>query len=181
LLRRWLDGGELPAGIVLDSELVWALVDRLTSLGGDMQLIEDTLRRDPSAAADVHAARARAGLPSEEAKSRAWRLLTQPSPLRAYQLYATASGFFRPHQDGVTAPFASRYFSDLPDTGGFRSGWLLGQVALLAYPRPHSSPQILALADGLLARDDLAAPLRRSVLDETDRLRRAVSSRSQFA
>ena len=63
LLRRWLDGRDLPPGLPLDPELVWSLVVRLAEVGGDADAIDRALERDPSAAGRVHAARARASLP----------------------------------------------------------------------------------------------------------------------
>ena len=62
LLRRWLDGRDLPPGLPLDPELVWSLVVRLAEVGGDADAIDRALERDPSAAGRVHAARARASL-----------------------------------------------------------------------------------------------------------------------
>ena len=104
-----------------------------------------------------------------------------PSELSAYELYASARGFFQPSQSDLCAAYAERYFDEIPATGAFRSGWALGQVALFAYPLPHSEPEILARAEECLAGTELAAPVRRSIVDGTDKLRRAVHSRARFA
>ncbi len=180
-LSAWLDRRGLPSGLVLDTELAWAIVHRLAVLGGDPGVVEEQLRRDPSAAGRTHAAEARAARPEPQAKEAAWRSLMKPSELSAYELYASARGFFQPSQPDLCATYAERYFDEIPATEAFRSGWALGQVALFAYPLPHSEPEILARAEECLAATDLAAPVRRSIVDGTDKLRRAVHSRARFA
>jgi aminopeptidase N len=155
-------------------------VERLCLLTGDEQLIEQALHTDPSASARVHAARARSKLPSATAKSAAWELLMRPSSTSAYEVYATAEGFFTPSQDELTAPFVPAYFAEIAETGRFRTGWALGEVAKRAYPTAASTPATLAEAKRALARTDLPAPVRRSLTDGTDRLARAVASRERF-
>jgi aminopeptidase N len=174
LLHNWLTATRLPDGIVLDPELVWAIVGRLSPLTGDAHLIDAALRDDSSAAAAAHAARARARLPRADAKEAAWRLLTEPTSASAYELYATAEGFFAPEQSELTHPYVSRYFTEIPLTSALRQGWALGRVALLAFPGPAATEETLALAEESLARVDLATPVRRSLVDGTDGLRRAV-------
>jgi aminopeptidase N len=178
-LHRWLRS-ELPTGVSLDPELSWAMVERLAILTADAELIEKALRDDPSASAEAHAARARAGLPTAAAKDAAWELLMRPSTTGAYELYATAEGFFVPTQVELTRPFVSAYFAEIADTARFRTGWALGQVALLSYPSSASTRSALELADRTLAETDLAPAVRRSLVDGTDRLRRAVSSLESF-
>ena len=179
-LLGWLSGGGLPEGLSMDPELAWLVVIRLAVLTGDAALIERQLAVDPSAAARVHAAQARAALPLESAKTAAWRSLMQPSELSAYELYATAQGFFQPSQNQLCQPYVGRYFAEVGATAGFRTGWALGQVALHAYPASHATPETVAMADQCLDRSDLAPAVRRSVVDGTDRLRRAVRSLERF-
>jgi aminopeptidase N len=176
LLRSWLDSQRLPDGLVLDPELVWAIVTRMCALTGDARLIETALRDDPSASSRAHAARARARLCTPEAKQAAWGIVTRPSSLSAYEVYATAEGFFDPGQSELTSRYVERYFSEIPGTAAFRSGWALGQVALLAFPHPAADQQTYELAERTLARTDLPTSLRRSLVDGTDRLRRAVAA-----
>ncbi|GAB3766888.1 aminopeptidase N [Microlunatus parietis] len=180
LLRGWLAGSTLPAGLELDPDLNWALVSRLSELTGDAALIEQRLASDRSALAEQHAARARAALPDAAAKASAWELLMRPSTASAYQVYATAEGFFRPDQDELAADYVRRYFAEVGATAGFRTGWALGRTAELAYPYLAVSEETLALAEQTLAGNGLADPLRRALIDGTDRLRRAVAARRRF-
>jgi aminopeptidase N len=178
-LLSWLEGSSLPPGLPLDPELSWSVVVRLAELGGDPVVIDRALDRDPSAAGRVHAARARASMPSAEAKEAAWSALTEPSELPASELYAVARGFFRPSQSELTAAYVPRFFAEMPATASFRSGWSLGQVVSDAFPTSHSSRQTLALAEAALERD-LPAAVRRSMTDGTDTVRRAVASLERF-
>ena len=179
-LRSWLAGAELPPELAIDPELAWSIVIRLAALTGDAELIAEQSRRDPSAAGRAHAAQASAALADADAKEAAWALLMQPSDLGAYELYATASGFFVATQHELCEPYADRYFDEIAGTGSFRTGWALGQTALLAYPAPHADPAVLDRAEKCLAEDSLEPALRRSIVDGTDRLRRAVRARASF-
>ena len=179
LLQAWLAGESLPDGLMLDPELVWSIVTRLAEVGGDAAVVDRALDRDPSAAGRVHAARARAALPTEAAKAAAWAALVEPSELPASELYAIARGFFRPSQSELTEPYVARFFTEMPGTGSFRSGWALGQVVSDAFPVSHATSATVSLAEAALA-GDLPAAVRRSMADGTDVLRRAVASLERF-
>jgi aminopeptidase N len=51
----------------------------------------------------------------------------------------------------------------------------------LVYPAYAVEPVTLELAEAALARDDLAPGVRRSIVDATDDLRRALASRQRYA
>ena len=179
-LPAWLAGVDLPPGIALDPELSWAIAERMTALGGDPDVIERLLVRDRSAASQVHAARARASRPDRAAKATAWTILTEPNELSAYEVYATAEGFFLPWQNEFTEPYVRRYFAEMPETAAFRTGWALGRTAMLAFPVDAAVAGV-ALAEQTLKRPDLAAPIRRSLVDGTDELRRAAAARLRWS
>jgi aminopeptidase N len=179
-LRGWLDGSGLPEGIDLDPELRWSVVTQLAAYAGDAAAIAAELAADPSSSAQIHAARARAAIGTPEAKQRAWDLLMAPSAASAYELYATAEGFFVPEQSALTAAYAHRYFDQIAETADFRSGWVLGEVAKRAFPASAVDAETVTLAEELL-RTDLAAPVRRAVVDGTDRLRRALRSLAAYS
>lgn len=104
-LRHWLDGQDVPAGLVIDAELRWSLVIRLAALGELSGAdIDAELDRDKCTSGVLHATRARAGLPTAGAKAVAWRMLVEPSDVPAYELYATAAGFFDARRPGPHRP-----------------------------------------------------------------------------
>jgi aminopeptidase N len=174
-LTAWSEGRELPDGLVLDSELTWSIIERLAALGADPAVVDRAVREDLSSAAAVHAARARASVPMAEAKEAAWDLLMRPSSASAYEVYATADGFFLPGQEEVTQPYVERYFAEVGATAEFRHGWALGRTALQAFPRLAVSEETVRLAEATL-RTDLADALRRELVDSLDQLRRALTS-----
>jgi aminopeptidase N len=156
------------------------MVARRAALDPDPGPIEVALSLDRSAAARIHATRARAMLGRPEAKAAAWKRLVEASELSAYELYATAEGFFVPGQEALTDPYVDRYFAEIGATGAFRSGWALRDVAAKAYPFLAATPDTVQRAEQALA-GDLPGPIRRAMLDGTDKLARAVRSLARFA
>jgi aminopeptidase N len=183
-LAAWLAGERLPAGLVIDAELRWALVTRLAALGAlSVADIDAELARDESTSGVVHAARARAMRPDPASKRASWELLTQPSTLSAYELYACADGFFEPGQSELTAGYLPRFFDEMPGTARHRHGWALARVILSAFPVAAASEEVLRLAEDSLAGsrgDQLDPAVRRSFVDGTDTLRRAVRSLHRY-
>jgi aminopeptidase N len=181
LLRDWRTGRRLPAGLPIDAELRWSLICRLASLGElDATEIERELVADDSSAGVVHAARARALRPDPAAKWAAWTLLTTAGPTPAYELYATAEGFFDPTQPAAAQPYLARFFIEMPTTAAHRRGWALGKVVRSAFPVSAASPSVLELADRTLDRTDLGPAVRRALTDGTDALRRCVASIQRY-
>jgi aminopeptidase N len=180
-LGAWLRGTSLLPGMVVDDELRWAILERLASLGElDAAGIDAELARDRSTQGAVHAARCRALLPHAAAKAAAWRAMLTDTTRSNYELYAIAEGFWHPEQTAHTAPYTSRYFERIAATAWLRHGWIVGRLALLAYPRTAVDHTTLSLGDELLRREDLDAGIRRSVVDAADDLRRALAARERF-
>ncbi|WP_230207619.1 ERAP1-like C-terminal domain-containing protein [Microlunatus sp. Gsoil 973] len=181
-LDGWRRGRNLPAGIALDPDLTWAIVTRICFLADRPEVIDQTLATDQSAAARVNAARARAALPTAEAKQRAYELLTKPAELSAYELYATAEAMFGDSREQVelTRPYALTFFADMAATAGFRSGWVLGKVPTLGFPLAVTEPEVLAAAETVLAADTTSPVIRRVLTEDVDQLRRALRSLERF-
>ena len=181
LLSRWRSQDGLPDGLTLDVELRWSLVNRLAALGHLTEAeIDAELAADPSTAGVVYAAGARAIRPDPVAKERAWRALTEPTSLSAYELYGIARGFFEPSQQALVAQYLPRFFPEMAATTTFRTGFSLGLVTEYSYPVTMASPELVALGDATLARHDLGAGVRRAFLDRGDVVRRAVASQQSF-
>jgi aminopeptidase N len=66
----------------------------------------------------------------------------------------------------------------MPAMMALRTGMSAERVAVTSYPRYAVSSETRQLAADLLARPDLHAILRRSVVDEDDDMRRALAARS---
>ncbi|UYM05133.1 aminopeptidase N [Solicola gregarius] len=179
LLQRWISG-EAPHGLAIDDELRWTVVTQLARWGGvDVDAIARELERDPSSSGRIHAIRARAALPDPDAKTAAWHDLTNDTGLSNYEIYATAEGFWWPEQTALHAPYVERYFAEFPATQGFRSGWVVGESARLAFPSVAVEARTLTLADETLTRTDLRPGLRRSIADAAADLAGALEVRKR--
>jgi aminopeptidase N len=98
----------------------------------------------------------------------------------AYEIYATAEGFFEASQDELTAEYVQRFFIEMPATASHRTGWALARTAVLSYPMSSTNGKTLGYADTALRSQKLDSGLRRAFVDGTDQLRRAVKSLSSF-
>ncbi|MEU4245291.1 aminopeptidase N [Actinoplanes sp. NPDC026619] len=177
-LRGWLAGAEVPDGLAIDADLRWLILYRLVVLGGaGVAEIDEEFARDRSASGQQWAARARAAVPTAEAKAAAWRAIVSDVKLSNRLVEMTASGFWHPEQIELTAPYVSRYFAEMPEMMRVRSGMSAEKTVGYAYPELAVAAQTRQLAADLLAREDLEPILRRVVQDADDDMRRALSAR----
>ncbi len=182
-IRGWLDGTGLPAGLVVDTDLRWRVVQRLAVLGAaDDQLIAAQAERDPSSAGLLGAMTARAGLPGACDKQRAWSQLTGGT-LSNYELTAVADGFWHREQLEVVRPYVERYVAELPAMlrAGGESETSIEVQQLLAgslFPVPVLEQRTLDLVEQLLDQQPLTSTARRVVAERRDDLRRALTARA---
>ncbi|MFI5844442.1 aminopeptidase N [Catenuloplanes sp. NPDC051500] len=177
-LSGWLSGEGVPAGLAVDADLRWRLLNRLVVLGGAGEAeIEAESRRDRSAAGEQWAGGCRAALPDPEAKERAWQRLVADESLSNRMLVAYANAFWQPEQSELTAPYVARYFAEIPEAARKRSAFSAERLSLLLYPAYAVSLETRAAASQLLERDDLPPAVRRAVTDADDEMRLALRSR----
>jgi aminopeptidase N len=180
-LTAWRDGEDLPAGIALDLDLWWRIVTRLATLGEvNLDELDRYLANEPTGDARVHHARARASLPTPEAKAWAWSCFTGETEVANYELAAAGTGLWRGGQESVTEPYVDRYFADLPDTVRVRSGWMLADAAQYFFPVTSLEDETLAKAQALVATGSLDLSLRRRLADEAAELERMLAIRREF-
>ncbi|WP_235997844.1 aminopeptidase N [Aestuariimicrobium ganziense] len=179
LLGDWLAGDRLPQGRELDQELRWLAVRRLQQLGAEPGLVDDELRRDPTSAGDLAATTARASRPDAGAKRAALEVLLHDRDASNAVLLAIAEGLFLPGQDEFTADLVEPWLEGMAASAEFRGGWTLQRVVAGSVPWGHATPQTLAAFDRVLARGDLAAPVRRELVDARAKLDRLVRLRER--
>jgi len=174
LLRDWL--AQAPAGIEADLDVRWRALVRLAALGGtDPGELDAELAADPTGLARVEHTRARASLPTVEAKEFAWARLSGETPASNYETEAAGLGLWTAGQDDLTAPYVERYLAAVPGLAEVHSGWVLAEVVEAFFP-------ITVLDAGLVERAWAASELpglepavRRRLRDVTARLRRMVT------
>ncbi|MEU0093605.1 aminopeptidase N [Kribbella sp. NPDC006257] len=179
LLQRWLAGDEVPAGLQLDSDLRWSLVLRLVQLNvfGEAEIAAE-LAQDNSTEGAAQAAKCRAALPT--GKEAAWALLMTKAEVGVNDLYATADGFWHPEQAELTAPYVERFFAEIAATAELRFGMAVALATGRAFPKFAVDERTVELAEQLIADENVAPSIRRTVADATDDLRRALTVRRAF-
>ncbi|MEJ7628482.1 MAG: aminopeptidase N [Nocardioidaceae bacterium] len=180
MLWSWLDG-HAHDGLLMDADMRWRVLEQLCVLGvAGRDDIRREKERDPSSQGAVAALRCGAALPTADGKQSAWETITTDRDISNHDLYALCASFFRASQQHLTRPYVPRFFSDLPATAQWRSGWVVQTSCHLTFPRFAATDDILELADDVLNGSVLDSFARRAISDQTDDLRRLRASRQSF-
>ncbi|MFF0003979.1 aminopeptidase N [Streptomyces tibetensis] len=175
VLDALLEGSQTIEGLVVDTELRWAFVQRLAAVGRfDEAEIAGEYERDRTAAGERHAATARAARPTEEAKAEAWASVVDSDKLPNAVQEAVIGGFVQTDQREVLAPYAERYFEVVKDIWESRSHEMAQQIAVGLYPTVQVSQETLDKTDAWLASAEPSAALRRLVSESRAGVERAL-------
>jgi aminopeptidase N len=179
LLLGLLDGRETVTGLDIDTDLRWQVLTRLAADGAaDEERIAAELERDPTDMGVRRAAAARACRPGGGAKQHAWQALLEQRDLPLATLRTIAAAFWQHGQDGVLRGYVERFPEALE--AAWRDRVIEESIALTAgcYPSTIIDPEVVAMADAVLAREDLPRPARRTVLEARDATVRALQARA---
>jgi aminopeptidase N len=180
-MRGWLDGVDVPDGLTVDTDLRWRLLHALVAhgaLGGDPeQVIAAELERDPTSTGQRQAERARALVPTAEAKERAWQRAVHDDELPNAVNEAIISGFAHPVQRALLAPYAERYFADVAGVWERRTSERAQPVVVGLFPSWAVDKATVDAADAWLADPDRPPALRRLVSEGRAGIVRALAAR----
>jgi len=181
LLRRWGAGEQLPEGLDGDSDFRRVVLGNLSRRGaiGSAEL-DAALDEDRTMAGNLSWLQAKASAPDAAAKVWAWEQLTGEHGRSNYELNALAAGFWHASDQDVLRPYVARYFSDVPALAGRVGQDALARVAALAYPASLVEASTAEQSAAALERSDLAASVRRAIVDADSQLREALASRAAF-
>jgi aminopeptidase N len=180
VLRGWLTGTSVPEGLVVDTELRWALLQSLASMGAATeQEIDDELSGDRTASGEREAAVAHALVPTADNKARVWAQLTGDADLPNWLNRSLLSGFQTTKHVELTAPYATKFFDVVGDVWARSDSEPAQEFAMMAYPAYQISEETVALTDSWLARDGQPASLRRLVAEGRDGVVRALKARAR--
>ena len=179
LLRGLLDGSAVPDGLAVDTDLRWALLMRLVTLGlAGPREIDAELAADATDEGERRAASCRAAIPTAEAKRAAWDEITG-GKLPNATFRAVLAGFISPDQDVLLEPYGRRYFDVVAQVWRDWKPVMAQGFASNAYPVTAISPQTVQATDDYLARTSLPAPLRRLLSENRDDVARALRCRAR--
>jgi aminopeptidase N len=182
LLDALLDGSKTIEGLVVDTELRWAFVERLAAVGRfDETEIAGEYDRDRTAAGERHATTARAARPTPEAKAEAWASVVDSDKLPNAVQEAVIAGFVQTDQRDLLAPYADRYFEVVKDIWESRSHEMAQQIAVGLYPTVQVSRETLDKTDAWLASAEPNAALRRLVSESRAGVERALRAQAADA
>ncbi|MEU6080792.1 aminopeptidase N [Streptomyces sp. NPDC047108] len=182
LLSGLLEGTETVEGLTVDTELRWALLERLAATGrADEKAIAAELERDRTSAGERHAATARAARPTAEAKAEAWASVVESDTLPNAVQEAVIGGFVQTDQRELLASYTARYFASLKGAWESRSHEMAQQIAIGLYPVLQVSQETLDATDSWLASAEPNAALRRLVTESRAGVERALKAQAADA
>ncbi|MGC5020631.1 aminopeptidase N [Micromonospora sp. DT47] len=181
-LRGWLDGADVPAGLTVDTELRWSILQSLVANGAaGAAEIEAELAGDRTASGEREAAYAHALVPTAENKAAVWAELTGPEALPNWRNRALLQGFTHPTQVELTAPYREKYFATVAQVWAQRDSEPAQEFVQLAYPAYLVEEETVAATDAWLAGDGHPPSLRRLVAEGRDGVVRALKARARDA
>ncbi|OMI38389.1 aminopeptidase N [Streptomyces sparsogenes] len=182
LLAGLLAGTETIEGLAVDTELRWALLERLAATGrAGEEAIAAELERDRTSAGERHAATARAARPTPEAKAEAWASVVEDDKLPNAVQEAVIRGFVQTDQRELLAPYTEKYFAAVKGAWDTRSHEMGQQIAIGLYPNVQVSQETLDATDAWLASAEPSAALRRLVTESRAGVERALKAQAADA
>ncbi|MFJ6831881.1 aminopeptidase N [Streptomyces sp. NPDC091209] len=182
LLEALLEGRETVEGLAVDTELRWAFVQRLATVGRfDDAEIAAEYERDKTAAGERHAATARAARPTEEAKAEAWASVVESGKLPNAVQEAVIAGFVQTDQRELLAPYTDKFFTVVKEIWDARSHEIAQQIATGLYPGIQVAEETLAKTDAWLLSAEPNAALRRLVSESRSGVERALKAQAADA
>jgi aminopeptidase N len=176
--REWLDGVDVPDGLVVDTDLRWRLLHALVAHGHARDAeIDAELERDPTSTGQRQAERARALVPTAEAKERAWTRAVRDDDIPNAIQEAIISGFAHPTQRALLGGYVERYFAEVSEVWSRRTSERAQAVVVGLFPSWAVDKSTVEAADAWLADESHPPPLRRLVSEGRAGIVRALGAR----
>jgi aminopeptidase N len=181
LLSGLLDGSVVIDGLAVDTDLRWALLQRLVSRGvAGQDAIDAEHDRDRTDAGDRHALSCQAAIPDPAAKEAVWnQIVGGQLPNAAFR--AALGGFRSADQEDLLAPFGHRFFDVVADIWRDWSSDMARYFALVGYPSYLVSQDAVDAAADYIDRTSPPPPLRRLLSEGRDDVARALRCRKRDA
>jgi aminopeptidase N len=178
VLAGWLSGEQVLDGLTVDTDLRWRLLQALVAHGaaGETEIAAEH-QRDATSAGERQAERARALIPTPEAKERAWQRAVHDDDLPNAVNDAIISGFSHPAQRGLLTEYVDRYFAEVSDVWQRRSSERAQSVVLGLFPSWAVDKHTVDAADAWLNAGEHPPALHRLVSEGRAGVIRALAAR----
>ena len=179
-LAGLLDGTAGLDGLMVDTELRWALLRRLVSRGvRDEEAIDAELSRDATDAGERHAASCRAAIPTLTSKRETWETLTG-GKLTIAMFRATIIGFVDQDQPELIHPYLTEYFAALSGVWSEWSSAMAQDFVEYGYLLGPVDQTTIEATDSYLASAPASpAALRRLLGEGRDEVARALRNQAR--
>ncbi|MGH3164728.1 MAG: ERAP1-like C-terminal domain-containing protein, partial [Trebonia sp.] len=168
LLAGLLSGESVIEGLAVDTDMRWALLRRLASLGAAGEAaIDAELSSDVTDAGERHAAACLAARPTAANKRETWETIAS-GKLTIAMLRAVLTGFADPDQRELTGRFRADYFRVVGDVWREWSTSMAQDFVVTAYQICPLDSATVAATDEYLALAEPPAALRRLLLEGRD-------------
>ena len=167
-LQGILDGSVVVPGLSVNQDLRWALLTQIAASGGASEDdIAAELDRDPSLAGREQALKARAAIPTAQAKTAAWALAIEQDTQTNAALEAIGAGFRRCDDPALLRPFVESYLDMLEPVFADRSYAIAERCVKYFYPLDIADAALRDRTRAWLAdHEDAPAGLRRLVIEQ---------------
>ncbi|QEE61481.1 aminopeptidase N [Salinibacterium sp. dk2585] len=175
VLRGLRDGEITLEGLEVDTDLSWELLEGLVLNGAaGVAEIAAALEKDNTANGQQAAARARATIPTAEAKLAAFSSIVDSDTVPNMIVRHTGMGVQHVNDPSSLEPLVERYFSSLLTLWESRSYGIASALIVGLYPAPLASQELVdATRQWLDANQEIPA-LRRLVVENLDGVERAL-------
>jgi aminopeptidase N len=177
-MRGWLLDVEVPDGLTMDTDLRWRLLHALVAHGAASESeIAAELELDPTSTGQRQAERARALVPTAEAKERAWARAVHDDEIPNAVQEAVISGFAHPAQRGLLGGYVERYFAEVAEVWARRTSERAQSVVVGLFPSWAVEKSTVDAADAWMADESHPPALRRLVSEGRAGIVRALAAR----
>lgn len=174
-LQGLVDGSIALDGLEIDTDLRWELLEGLVLVGkAGAAEIDSALAADNTANGAQSAARARATIPTSEAKLAAFASVVDSDELPNAIVRATAMGFQHANDPAILLPVVERYFSSLTTIWETRSYHIADTLVSGLYPAGLADEALADAAKAWLAANPETPALRRIVTENLAGTERAL-------
>ncbi|MBX3104905.1 MAG: aminopeptidase N [Cryobacterium sp.] len=174
-LKALRDGSLTLSGLTIDTDLDWELLEGLVlnSAAGETE-IEAALAKDKTATGQQAAARARATVPTSEAKLAAFASLVDSDEQPNLIVRNTALGYQHVNDPVSLEVAVPKYFASLKDIWTSRSYHIAETLIVGLYPAPLASQSLVDATRAWLDANPDTPALRRLVLENLAGVERAI-------